>query len=96
MRERIRRITKLVHVKAAGNFFGEAKCYILVILGMAARHIRPCDPHFGAERSHMRYLFLRHLVGNHEQDAIAFRTRDKREAKTSIACGGFNDRATGF
>ena len=63
---------------------------------MSARHIRPCDPHFGAERSHVRYLFLRHLVGNYQQDAIALRARDQRESQTGVACCGLNDCAAGL
>ena len=93
VRERIRRITKLVDVKATGNFLGEPRGNVLVILGMSARHIRPRDSHFGAERSHVGYLFLRHLVGNHQQDPIALRARYQRETQTSIACRRLNDRA---
>src|SRR6476661_869063 len=91
--ERVRRITKLVYVKAPRNLFGEPRRDILVVLGMPPRHIRPCDPHFGAERSYVRYFFLRHLVGNYQQDAIALRARDQRQTQTSVACRRLNDRA---
>jgi hypothetical protein len=63
----------LIHIERAGNFFGKARSHILVIFRMAARHVRTRDPHFGAERFHMRDFFLRHFIGNYEQDAVAFR-----------------------
>src|SRR4029077_16972569 len=94
--ERVRRITKLVHVKASRNLFGKPRRDILVILGMASRHIRPCDAHFGAERPHVRYLFLRHLVGNYQQDAIALRARDQRESQTGVARRSLNHCAAGL
>ena len=44
----------------------------------------------------MRDFFLRHLVGNDEDDAITFRAGDKREAEAGVARGGFDDRAAGL
>ena len=76
MRERIRRIAKLIDVKCAGNFFGQARRDVLIIFRMATRDVGPRQPHFGAERTHMRDFFLRHFVGNNKDDAVAFRAGD--------------------
>src|ERR1700687_5033024 len=42
LRERIRRIPELVHVKAARNFFSQSRGDVLVIFRVAARHVRAC------------------------------------------------------
>ena len=41
----------------------------------------------------MKNFFLRHFVGNNEQDTITFRARDQRETKTGVAGGSFDDGA---
>ena len=96
MRERVRGVAKLIDIKAARSFPGQSCSNVLVIFRVAARHIRPGDPHFGPECSHVGDLFLRHLVRNHEQDAITLGTGNKRKTESSIPCCGFNDRATGL
>src|SRR5438093_5435513 len=47
VRQRVRRITELIHVKGTWNFFGESGGHILVIFRMTAGHIRSRDAHFG-------------------------------------------------
>ena len=39
VRERIGRIAKLIHVKRAGNFFGQTRRDVLIIFRMAAGHV---------------------------------------------------------
>ena len=94
MRQRIRRISKLIYVKAARNFLGQSRGHVLIIFGVAASHVRARDPHFGAESFDVRDFFLRHLVWDHEQDAIAFGTGHERETQTGVPCSGLNDSAT--
>src|SRR5260370_1206833 len=60
---------------------------------VAASHIRPGDPHFRAESSYVRNFFLRHLVWDHQQDAIAFCAGNERQPQTGIPCGSLHDRA---
>src|SRR6266581_887221 len=79
--QRVRRITKLIHVKGAWNFFGEPRGHVLVIFRMATRHIGSRDAHFGSERFHMGNFFLRHLIRNHQQDAIAFGAGNERKTQ---------------
>ena len=52
---------------------------------MAARDIGACQPHFRAQRFHVRDLFLRHLVWNHQQYTIAFCASHQRESKPGVA-----------
>jgi hypothetical protein len=93
--QRIGRIPELIHIECAGDFFGESGSHILVIFRMAARHVRTGDSHFSAERFHMRDFFLRHFIGNHQQDAVAFRAGNQRKTQTGVPCCGFNDGAAG-
>ena len=81
VRERIRRIAELVDVKSARNFFGQAERHVLIIFRMTARNIGTREPHFRAERTHMRDFFLRHFVGDDKDDAIAFRARDQARGR---------------
>ena len=73
VRERIGRIAELIDVKCAGNFCRQSDRHVLIIFRMTARDIGPRHPHFGAECAHVRDFFLRHLVGNDQDNAIAFR-----------------------
>ena len=93
MRQRIRRVAKLVDVKCARNFLGESCGHVLIIFRVAASHIRPGDPHFGTESSYVRNFFLRHLVRDHQQDAITFCAGNERQPQTGIPCGSLHDRA---
>ena len=94
--QRIRRITKLIHVKGTWNFFRESRGHVLVIFRMTSRHIRSRDAHLGSERFHVRDFFLRHLIRNHQQNAIALGTGNEGQTQASIACSGLYDRATGL
>src|SRR5216683_6614207 len=91
MCERVRRISKLVDVKAAGNFLSQTGGDILIIFRMTARHIRAGKPDLRTERADMRDFFLRHLVGNDQDDAVAFRAGDQGEAESGVAGGRLND-----
>ena len=93
VRQRIRGIAKLIHIKGARDFLGQSRGHILVIFGMPTSHIRARDPHLGTEGLYVRDFFLRHFVRNHQQDAITFGTRHERETQTGVPCRGFNDRA---
>ena len=42
----------------------------------------------------MRNFFLRHLVRNHQHDAIAFRAGDEGEPKARVPRGRFNNCST--
>ena len=74
---RIRRIAKLIYIKAAWNFLSESRRNVLIIFRMPARYIRADDAHLSAERAHVEDLLLRHFVGNNEQHAITFRAGDQ-------------------
>ena len=85
MRERIRRITELIHIKPARNFRGQPRGHILIVFGMAASHVGPRHDHFGAERFDVRDFFLRHLVGDNENDSITFRAGNQRQTETGVS-----------
>ena len=92
MRERVRRIAKLIHIKPARDLLREPRGDILIIFRMTAGDVRPDDAHFRAERAHVRNFLLRHLVGNDEQHAITFRSRDKRQTEAGVASGCLDHR----
>ncbi len=96
MRNRIRRVAELVHIKSAGDLGRETCRYILIIFRMTARHVRTRDADFGAERAHVEDFFLGHFIGNDEQDAIAFRTGNERETEAGVASGCLDHRAAGL
>ena len=44
----------------------------------------------------MQHFFRRHLVGNHQQHAVALGARDQGKAETGVAGGGLDHRAAGL
>ena len=84
VRERIGRIAELIDVEGAGNFRGEAGRHILIIFRMTAGDVGARHPHLGAERAHVRDFFLRHLVGDNENAAVAFCAGDQSQAEAGI------------
>ena len=89
-------IAELVHVKRARNFRGQPRRHVLIIFGVPSRNVRPREPHFGAERADMRDFLLRHLVGNHEDRAIAFGAADQRESQPRVAGRRFHNGPAGL
>src|SRR3546814_2497934 len=87
MRKRIGRIGKLVDVKAAGDLAAQTFGDILVVVGVALADIAARDPAVGAERAQMQDLLLRHLVGNHQNQLVAFLAGDQRQSEPGIAGG---------
>src|SRR3546814_5989035 len=81
MRKRIGRIGKLVDVKAAGDLAAQTFGDILVVVGVALADIAARDPAVGAERAQMQDLLLRHLVGNHQNQLVAFLAGDQRRSE---------------
>ena len=79
VRDRVVRIAKLIDEERARRLGREFRGIVLVILGVAAVHIRAHDAHVGTERAHMRNLLLRHLVGNDQDAAVTFRSGDQGE-----------------
>ncbi len=93
VRERIGRIAELINVEAARNFLGQARRDVLIIFRVTAGDVRARHPHLGAERAHVGDFFLRHLVGNNENAAVAFGAGDQSQAETGIAGSRLDDRA---
>ena len=96
MRKRVRRIAKLIDVERAGNLGSQSSRHVLVILRMAFGDVRTRHANLGAERFEMQHLFGGHLVGNHQQYAIALGAGDECEAKTGVAGGRFDNGSARF
>ena len=61
---------------------------------MAAGHVTSREADFSPQCADVGDLFLGHLVGDDENDAITFRARDESEAEASVAGGRFDDGST--
>ena len=84
VREWIRRIAELINIESAWDFLGEACRHVLIILRMTAGNIGPRHPHLRAERTDVRDFFLRHLIGDNKEAAIALCARNQRQAEACV------------
>ena len=75
--QRVRRIFELVDIDRARRALRDRGRQVLVIVGVALADIGPREHHLGAHRARMQNFFARHLVGHHEQRAVAFSTADQ-------------------
>ncbi len=96
MRQRIGRIAKLINVKSAWNFTGQARRHVLIIFRMTARYVGARQPNFGTKRAHVRDFLLRHLVRYNENTAITFGRGDQRQPQPGIAGSRLDNRAAGY
>ena len=92
-RSGLRGIAELVDVERAGDLRGESRRHVLVIPGWPLVTSERVIVDLGAERLEMQHFFCRHLVGDHQQHAIALRARHQREAEAGVA-GGRLDHAS--
>jgi hypothetical protein len=60
---------------------------------MALADVGAGGAHFGAQRLQVQHFFGRHLVGHHQQHAVAFQPADQREPEAGVAGGGLDDGA---
>src|SRR5579883_2960728 len=92
MRQGIGRVGELIDIERP-HLAREPLRHVLVVVGMALADIRARDANIGAQRLQMQDFLLAHLVGNDEDQAIAFLRRDERQAEAGIARGGFDQGA---
>ena len=95
MRLRIGRIGELIDEEGAGRASRDRLGDVLVIIGVALAHVGARRHHLGAERSRMQHLLARHLVGHHQERAIALAPADQSKAEPGIARGRLHDGAAG-
>ena len=76
----------------AGDPLGE----VLVVLGMALADVRAGHAHLGAQRLEVEDLFLAHLVGHDDDQAVALLSGDQGEAEAGVAGGRLDDGAAGL
>ena len=69
---------------------------ILVILRMALATSERVSTTSAPMARSIEYLFLAHLVGNHQNQVIPFLRCHQRQPQTGVAGGGLNDSATGL
>ena len=93
VRLRVRVVAELIHVERVGDFGGEARRVVLVVLGMALVHVRACHHHFGAHGAQVKDLLLAHLVGDDEQQPVALLPGHQRKAQTGVAGRRLDERA---
>jgi hypothetical protein len=62
---------------------------------MALGDVRAGKHHLCTHRFQVKDLLLAHLVGHHDQKAIAFLRGDQGEAEAGVAGGGFDEEPAG-
>ena len=82
--------------KAPGVRSRDRRGEVLVIVRMPLADVRARDDDLGAHRLGVQHLLARHLVGHHQQRAIALAPADQREAEPGIAGGRLDDGAAGL
>ena len=88
-------IAELVdEVRAAA--LGDRRAEILVVLRMALADVGARQHDFRAHRAQVEDLLLAHLVGQHQDQAIALLRGDQRETEAGVAGGRLDDRAAGL
>ncbi|CCK17615.1 hypothetical protein BN136_3625 [Cronobacter universalis NCTC 9529] len=95
MRQRVGRVIKLINVKRAGRFIGEALRVILVIGRVAFVNVRAGKPHIHAQRAQVINFLAAHFVRHHQDQLVALLGGDKRKAEAGVARRGFNNGAAG-
>ena len=93
VRLRVGHVRVLVGLEAAGDLLGQPGGDGVVALGRVRLDGRRRDDHLGAVGPQHRDLLLAHLVGHHEDAAVALLRRRDREAGARVAGGGLDDRA---
>ena len=88
----IRGIRVLVRLEAARDLLGEPVRDRVVALGRVRVDRRRRDDDLGAVRAQHRDLLLAHLVGHHEDAAVAAERRGDRETDAGVSRGRLDDR----
>ena len=96
VRLRVRHVRVLVGLEAAGDLLGEPRRDRVVRLGRVVVDRRRRDHDLGAVAAEHRDLLLAHLVGHHEDAAVALLRRRDREPDARVARGRLDDRAAGL
>ncbi len=91
VRQRIVRVAELVD-EVSALLLGDAHAEVLVVLRVPLADVGPGEYHFGAHGAQVEYLFLAHLVGQHENELVAFLRSNQRKTDARIACRRFNER----
>ena len=91
----VRHVRVLVGLEAAGDLLGEPRRHRVVRLGRVVVDGRRRDHDLGAVAAQHRDLLLAHLVGHHEDAAVALLRRGDREPDARVAGGRLDDRAAG-
>ena len=89
----VRHVRVLVRLEPAGDLLGEPRRDGVVRLGRVVLDRRRRDHDLGAVAAQHRDLLLAHLVGHHEDAAVALLRRRDREPDAGVARGRLDDRA---
>ena len=92
----VRHVRVLVGLEAARDLLGEPRRDRVVRLGRVVLDGGRRDHDLGAVAAQHRDLLLAHLVGHHEDAAVALLRRRDREADAGVARGRLDDRAAGL
>ncbi len=95
MRRRIVRIVELVGIESA-RFLADARGEVLIILGVAFRHVRAGEHHLCAHRPQMSDFLAAHLVRDDKGQMIASPGRNERQRQPCVAGGRLDDPAAGL
>ncbi len=95
VRLRVRLVRVLVGLEATGDLLGQPVRDRVVALRGVVLDRGGRDHDFGAVGPQHRDLLLAHLVGHHEDAAIAARRRRDREPDARVTGGWLDDRAAG-
>ncbi len=78
VRLRIGGIAELVHVERVGRLARQPGGHVLIVLRMAVHDVGARHDDFRAHGPQVKNLLLAHLVGDHQQQAVAFAHGDER------------------
>ena len=86
-------VVKLVGLKRAGNLRRKPVGDAVVRLGGLGGNVRRRDHDVGAVRAKQVDLLARHLIGHHENAAVAANRGGHRQAAAGVAAGRLDDRS---